>query len=75
MPKAQKFLNNLIDQHGEQEHYSKIIIRNYFYSMFAVPELGIDMFNTFNHTGKKHIFPFHAFFNIEDFFLNNIPIL
>jgi hypothetical protein len=70
MPKALKFLNNLLDQHGAQEHYSKIIIRNYFYSMFAVPEFGIDMFNTFKHTGQKYIFPFYAFFDIEDFFLN-----
>jgi hypothetical protein len=70
MPKARIFLNNLLAQHGAQECYSKIIIRNHFYGMFSVPEFGIDMFNTFTHTGQKHIFPFYAFFNIEDFFLN-----
>jgi hypothetical protein len=29
IPKAQIFLNNLLHQHGAQEHYSKIVIRNY----------------------------------------------
>jgi hypothetical protein len=70
LPKASKFLKDIIDDHGIQDNYSRSLIRNYFYSKFDIPEYSIDLFNTFNHVGKKLIFPFSAFFDYEELCLN-----
>ena len=68
LPKAQTFLNDLIKEHGVHDIYPKQVIRNYFYSKFDDPDHGLYLFNNFNHTGNKHIFPFSAFFDLEDFY-------
>ena len=70
LPKATQFLDDLMTEHGVHDNYPKQIIRNYFYSKFADDTYGVKLFNTFNHKGNKHVFPFAAFFNIEDFYLN-----
>lgn len=70
MPKAKGFLDTLVIEHGEHENYPRSVIRNYFYSKFNRPEFGLGQVNTFLHQGKKHVFPFSAFFNLEEFFLN-----
>jgi hypothetical protein len=72
IPKATYFLEDLIQEHGMQQNYSRSVIRNYFYSKFDSPELGLNKFNNFKHTGKTLQFPFHAFFDLEQlyFYLN-----
>ena len=65
LQKATHFLKDLTTEHGIQENYPKNIIRNYFYSKFIMPEHGINMFNNFKSTTKKIIFPFGAFYSIE----------
>lgn len=69
LKKIKPFVNHLIEQHGKQLNYPRSLLRKYFYSKFDSPELGIDFFNTFKHKGPKHQFPFSAFFNIENFYL------
>jgi hypothetical protein len=68
LPKAQEFLDDLIKEHGTHDMYLKQVIRNYFYSKFDNTDYGLSLFNTFTHTGNKHIFPFSAFFNLEEFY-------
>lgn len=65
--KAKQFLADLPAEHGIQENYPKNVIRNYFYAKFIMPEHGINMFNNFKSTTttKKIIFPFGAFYSIE----------
>jgi len=70
LPKAAGLLTNLSDHYGSQQHYPRSAIRNDFYSKFNIPEYGVDLFNTFNHIGKKLIFPFSAFFDYEELCLN-----
>lgn len=70
LPKARLLLNDLIKEHGEQLNYPRSVIRNYFYSKFDNPDFGINLFNNFQHQGPTLAFPFDAFFNLEDFFLN-----
>jgi hypothetical protein len=70
LPKATELLKDIIKTYGEHENYPRSTIRNYFYSKFDVPEYGIDLFNNFNHTEKKLIFPFGAFFDYEELCLN-----
>lgn len=70
LPKASELLADIIKDYGQQENYPKSSIRNYFYSKFDVPEYGIGLFNTFNHRGKKLIFPFSAFFDYEELCIN-----
>jgi hypothetical protein len=69
LQKATYFLKDLTTEHGIQENYPKNIIRNYFYSKFFIPEYGINLFNTFNSSTKKIVFPFNAFFSIEQFYI------
>jgi len=71
--KAYMDLQDIIEEHGIQENYSKQIIRNYFYSKFEYDNYGISMWNTFKHTGQKYVFPISAFYNLEEFYfhLNN----
>jgi hypothetical protein len=69
-PKAKYFIDDLIKEHGLHDNYPKQIIRNYFYSKFDDDNNGLKLFNTFNHTGNKHIFPFSAFYSLEHFYLN-----
>ena len=65
LQKATHFLKDLTTEHGIQENYPKNIIRNYFYSKFIMPEHGVNIFNNFKSTTKKIIFPFGAFYSIE----------
>jgi hypothetical protein len=69
LQKATYFLKDLTTEHGIQENYPKNIIRNYFYSKFFIPEYGINLFNTFKSSTKKIVFPFSAFFSIEQFYI------
>jgi len=66
--KAYIDLNDLIEEHGIQENYHKQILRNYFYSKFEYPNYGISMWNTFQYTGQKYVFPLSAFYNLEEFY-------
>jgi|TARA_R110000824_G_scaffold396128_1_gene597401 hypothetical protein len=68
LPKARGFLDDLIREHGVHDTYPKQVIRNYFYSKFDDKNNGLSLFNTFAHKGNKHIFPFSAFFNLEEFY-------
>ena len=68
LPKAQSFFDDLIREHGIHDTYPKQVIRNYFYSKFDNKDYGLSLFNTFTHKGNKHIFPFSAFFNLEEFY-------
>lgn len=70
VPKAKGLLNDIIRQHGVQDNYSKHTIRNYFYSKLNDTSNGLDLMNTFSHTGSKHIFPLSAFFTLEEFYYN-----
>lgn len=70
LPKAHRFLHDLITEHGEHNTYPKQTIRNYFYSKFNDTNNGLSLFNTFMHKGNKHQFPFSAFFNLEEFYLH-----
>lgn len=70
LPKANLLLNDLIKEYGRQSNYPRSVIRNYFYSKFDNPDFGINLFNNFHHQGSTLTFPFDAFFNLEDFFLN-----
>lgn len=70
LPKASKLLNDLVIEHGKHTDYSRSTIRNYFYSKFDNPDFGLRQFDTFQHQGPTLTFPFDAFFNLEDFFLN-----
>lgn len=70
LPKAKIFLDTLIAEHGVCDNYPKQVIRNYFYSKFAVDEDGLKLFNAFKHVGNKCIFPLSAFYNLQDFYLN-----
>lgn len=69
LPKAKLFLDDLVKEFGIRTNYPRSIIRNYFYSKFDSPELGLNQFNEFIHTGRKMTFPFGAFFNLEQFYL------
>jgi len=68
--KARPFVEDLIQEHGEHEHYPRSVIRNYFYSKFNDPVNGIDQFNQFQFKGKSHIFPFSAFFDLDQFYFH-----
>jgi hypothetical protein len=74
MPKAQFFLATLVDNFGHQENYNRSALRNYFYSMFADPVLGLDNFIHFNPAECIYNFPFTAFFDMGQFYkeLNQI---
>jgi hypothetical protein len=63
-------LEDLIQEHGMQQNYSRSVIRNYFYSKFDSPELGLNKFNNFKHTGKTLQFPFRAFFDLEQLYFH-----
>lgn len=69
LPKAKKFLEDLVNEHGLQKNYSRSVIRNYFYAKFDVPEYGIRLFNKFTHKHHTHAFPFSAFYNLQQFYL------
>lgn len=64
------FLKDLIREHGEHNSYPKQVIRNYFYSRFDNTEYGLSLYNAFHHKGNKHIFPFSALYNLEEFYYN-----
>jgi hypothetical protein len=69
LPKFEFFLKDLATEYGVKQNYSRSIIRNYFYSKFDSPELGLGAFNNFKHQGQKFCFPFRALFDIEQFYL------
>jgi hypothetical protein len=68
LPKLRLFLKNLIDNHGLRQCYPRHILRHYFYSMFAVPECGIDMFNHWLPANHVHEFRFSSFFSFDKFY-------
>lgn len=68
IPKADYFLQTLIKEHGFREHYPRSLLRNYFYSKFASPEHGIDVFNQFNHKGLSLRFPMRSFYQLDTFY-------
>lgn len=70
LPKTKTFLDDLIQEHGIKSEYPRAVIRNYFYSKFDCPEYGLSQLNTFNHSGEKITFPFDAFFDLEQLYLN-----
>ena len=75
IPKAEKFLTTLTNEHGVRTSYSRQTLRNYFYSMFDVQEYGLNMFTNFSPDIVTYYdFPFRAFFDHSRFYfeLNNI---
>jgi len=69
LPKAALFLKNLETNFGKRDSYPRSVLRNHFYSMFDVPEYGIDLYNKFT-PGKYQCyeFSFDAFFNQGNFY-------
>ena len=56
----------LIKQHGVMQNYPRSSIRNYFYSMFADPDHGLNYYSNFStQQYHYHEFPFRAFFNLQ----------
>lgn len=68
LPKLGSFLKTLTDHHGIQQCYPRHILRNYFYSMFAVPEYGLDIFNRWLPANYVHEFRFASFFSFGKFY-------
>jgi hypothetical protein len=69
LPKLKFFLKMLSDNHGQAESYSRQVLRHYFYSMFAVPEYGVDTFNQWAPACYVHNFKFSSFFSLEKFYV------
>ena len=55
LPKARGLHDTLIAEHGRHKNYPRQVLRNYFYSKFDNPKFGVELFNTFNHNGPKHV--------------------
>lgn len=58
----------LIRDHGVRQHYPRSVLRNYFLSMFADAEHGIDMFNCFEPAESFCNFEFGDFFTVDRFY-------
>jgi hypothetical protein len=70
LPKSLGLLNTLIDNFGIQESYPRSVLRNNFYAMFLEPKFGYENYLNFDPaTPSYHEFPFRAFFNTADFFI------
>lgn len=68
LPKLGSFLKTLTDRYGVRRSYPRHILRHYFYSMFAIPEHGLDMFNHWLPANRVHEFRFASFFSFEKFY-------
>lgn len=66
--KSQPWQRMLIRDHGVRQNYPRSLLRNYFYSMFADSEHGIDMFNCFDPAASFCNFAFGDFFSIDQFY-------
>jgi hypothetical protein len=68
LPKLRSFLRTLTDRYGIRRSYPRHILRHYFYSMFAVPECGLHMYNRWLPANHFHEFQFSSFFSFEKFY-------
>lgn len=68
LPKLKMFLMTLVTNHGQQQHYSRSILRKYLYSMFDDYEHGLGMFTNWLPANKVYNFEFRNFFSYSEFF-------
>lgn len=68
-PKATEFRQNIIDNLGVSDLYSRAELRKYFQSMFDDPLNGLTYYNCFStHPGPQFEFAFRNFFSVDLFY-------